>query len=148
LYGGLAVTPGFLAGAGRARAVGVAFAAVAVANLVLSLALTPELGLEGPALGTAIPFALAFPLLVRIGLRASGASLAELALRAWLPAYALGAALAGAFVALRLAAEPSSLPAVVGAGAGGILAYWLAFYGLWLDSGERALLRGLFRRPR
>jgi hypothetical protein len=123
-------------------------ASVAVANLVLSLALTPELGLEGPALGTAIPFALAFPVLIRIGLRVSGASLAELALRAWLPAYALGAALAAALVALRLVAEPSSLPAVAGAGAAGVLVYWVAFYALWLDAGERALVRGLFRGRR
>ena len=52
---------------------------VAAANLALSLVLTPELGLEGPALATALPFFLAFPFLLRLGLRASGASLAELA---------------------------------------------------------------------
>ena len=83
LYGGLVVTPGFLVGAGRARTAGLVFACAAVLNLALSLVLTPELGIEGPALGTAIPFFLAFPLLLRAGLSASGAPLAELARRAW-----------------------------------------------------------------
>ena len=87
LYGGLVVTPGFLVGAGRARAAGLVFACAAALNLVLALVLTPELGLEGPALATAIPFFLAFPLLLSVGLDASGAPLGELARRAWLPAY-------------------------------------------------------------
>ena len=149
LYGGLVTTPGFLVGAGRARDVARIVAAVAAANLALSLALTPSLGLEGPALGTAIPFVLAFPLLLRLGLAASGASLAELAQRAWLPAYSLAAVLGAALVTLRLVSDIDTLPAVVAAGAGGVLAYWLAFYALWLDADERGLVRGLARpRPR
>ena len=95
LYGGLVVTPGFLVGAGRARTAGLVFACAAVLNLALSLVLTPELGIEGPALATAIPFFLAFPLLLRAGLSASGAPLGELARRAWLPAYSLGLAARG-----------------------------------------------------
>ena len=62
LYGGLVVTPGFLVGAGRARDVARIMVCVAVANLALSLALTPGLGLEGPAVATAVPFVVAFPL--------------------------------------------------------------------------------------
>jgi O-antigen/teichoic acid export membrane protein len=146
LYGGLVVTPGFLVGAGRAREVALIVMAVAAANLALSLVLTPELGLEGPALATAIPFVVAFPAMLRVGLTASGAGLGGLARRAWLPAYALGAVLAGALVALRLAADPQTLPAVLGAAAAGVLAYWLAFYALVLDPGERALVGGLLRR--
>jgi O-antigen/teichoic acid export membrane protein len=146
LYGGLVVTPGFLVGAGRARDVARIFIAVAVANLGVALILTPELGLEGPALATAIPFVVAFPSMLRVGLSASGAGLGELARRAWLPAYALGAALAAALVALRLAADPQTLPGVLGAAAAGALAYWLAFYVWALDAGERALVRGLLRR--
>jgi O-antigen/teichoic acid export membrane protein len=146
LYGGLVVTPGFLVGAGRAREVALIVMAVAAANLVLSLVLTPELGLEGPALATAIPFVVAFPAMLRVGLTASGAGLGGLARRAWLPAYALGAVLAGALVALRMAADPQTLPAVLGAAAAGVLAYWLAFYALVLDPGERALVGGLLRR--
>jgi O-antigen/teichoic acid export membrane protein len=148
LYGGLVVTPGFLVGAGRAREVARIVMAVAVANLGVALILTPELGLEGPALATAIPFFVAFPAMLRVGLSASGARRGELARRAWLPAYGLGAALAGALVALRLAADPQTLPAVLGAAAAGLLAYWLAFYAWALDTGERALIGGLFRRSR
>jgi hypothetical protein len=122
--------------------------AVAVANLGVALILTPEMGLEGPALATAIPFFVAFPAMLRVGLSASGADLAELARRAWLPAYALGAALAAALVALRLAADPQTLPAVLGSATGGMLAYWLAFWAWVLDAGERALVRGLLRRSR
>jgi O-antigen/teichoic acid export membrane protein len=140
LYGALVVTPGFLVGAGRARETARIVLVVAVANLSLSLALTPALGLEGPALGTAIPFALAFPFLLRVGLGVAGVSLGELARQAWLPAYSLGAALAAALVALRLALEPSGLAAVGALAAGGLLVYWAAFYGLWLSPAERRLI--------
>jgi O-antigen/teichoic acid export membrane protein len=149
LYGGLVVTPGFLVGAGAARYVARIFVIVAGLNLALSLALTPALGLEGPALATAVPFVLAFPAMLALGLRAGGGvSLGELARRAWLPAYGLGAGLAAALVALRLAADPETLAAVLTAAAGGVLAYWLAFYALVLDHGERALVSGLLRRSR
>jgi O-antigen/teichoic acid export membrane protein len=147
LYGALIVTPGFLVGAGRARTAALVMASAAGLNLVLSLALTPALDLEGPALGTAIPFLLAFPVLVRVGLSASGASLGELARRAWLPAYLLGAVLAAALVALRLGLDVHTLPAVIGLALAGVLGYWLAFYLVWLDPGERALVRGLATRP-
>jgi len=86
LYGALVVTPGFLVGAGRARDAARILVAAAAVNLVLSLALTPWLGLEGPAVATAIPFVLAFPLLLRVGLGASGLALRELAVHAWAPA--------------------------------------------------------------
>ena len=115
LYGGLVVTPGFLVGAGAARYAARIYILVAALNLVLALALTPSLELEGPALATAIPFLLAFPLLLGVGLRAGGGvRLGELARTAWLPAYALGAALAAALVGLRLAARAGD----AGGGAG------------------------------
>ena len=72
LYGGLVVTPGFLVGAGRARQLASIMIVVAATNLALSLVLTPELGLEGPAIAIALPFFLAFPFLLRLGLRAVG----------------------------------------------------------------------------
>jgi O-antigen/teichoic acid export membrane protein len=147
LYGGLVVTPGFLVGAGAARYVARILVLAALLNLVLSLALTPVLGLEGPALATAIPLALAFPLMLGVGQRAGGGvRLGELARHAWLPAYGLGALLAAVLVGLRLVAAPETLPAVVGAAVGGVLAYWVAFYGLVLHPDERALVRGIARR--
>jgi O-antigen/teichoic acid export membrane protein len=146
LYGGLVVTPGFLVGAGRAREVALIVLVVAGANLILSLILTPELGLEGPALATAVPFVVAFPAMLRVGLLASGAALGDLARRAWLPAYGAGLVLAAALVGLRLAADPGTLPAVLAVAGGGVLAYWVAFYALALDPGERDLVRGLVSR--
>jgi O-antigen/teichoic acid export membrane protein len=145
VYGGLIVSPGFLVGAGRARDIGLVMAGAAVLNLGLSLVLTRELGIEGPALGTAIPFFLAFPLLLRVGLAASGAPLGDLARRAWLPAYSLGVVLAGVLVAIRLGLDPETLPAVLAAAVGGVLAYWVGFYAFVLDPDERALVRGLLR---
>jgi len=146
LYGGLVVTPGFLVGAGRARELARIMIVVAGANLVLSLALTPELGLEGPAVGTALPFFVAFPFVLRLGLGASRARLADVVGRAYLPVYALGAALAAALVGLRLALDPEVLPAVLGLAAGGVLAFWGAYYALVLGPDERALVRGLVGR--
>ena len=138
LYGALIVTPGFLVGAGEARAAGRTLACAAVLNLVLALILTPELGVEGPAVATAGALAAAFPVLLRVGLRASGVRLGLLVGRAAIPAYALGAVLAGALLAIKLGLEPETLPAVAPAAIGGVLLYWAAYYALVLDQGERA----------
>ncbi len=146
LWGSLVVSPNFLVGAGRARQAGLVVAGIATLNLALSLGLTPSLGLEGPALGTTIAYVAGFPLMLRIGLGVGGLSLAELARAAWLPAYALGVVLAGALVAVRLAADPHSLAPVLGLVVGGPLAYWTAYYGLVMDPDERSFVRSLVLR--
>jgi O-antigen/teichoic acid export membrane protein len=146
LYGGLVVTPGFLVGAGRAREVARIMVCAAVANLALALVLTPELGVEGPAIATAVPFFAAFPFLLRLGLSASGAPLAELARRAWAPNYLLGALLAAGLLLGRAALPMDSTAAVVGLAAGGMLAYWALFFRLVLATDERALVRDLLSR--
>ena len=141
VYGGLIVTPGFLVGAGLARYVARVMVVVATLNLILSLSLTPAIGLEGPAIATAVPFFLAFPVLLRLGLRASGATMDELARRAWAPNYTLGALLAVALIAGRVALPMDSTPVVLALAAGGVLAYWAIFAFAVLDAGERGLLR-------
>jgi O-antigen/teichoic acid export membrane protein len=146
LYGALVVTPGFLVGAGRAREVARIMVVVAASNLALSLVLTPELGIEGPAVATAAPFVCAFPFMVRLGLSASGAALADLARRAWAPNYMIGAALALALVLGRAALPMDRTAAVLALAAGGVLAYWGVFYALVLEPAERTLVRGLLRR--
>ncbi|HVG74955.1 MAG TPA: oligosaccharide flippase family protein [Thermoleophilaceae bacterium] len=146
VYGALIVTPGFLTGAGAAPTAGRTLACAAAINLVLALILTPKLGVEGPAVATAGAFAVVFPVLLRTGLRASGASLEELARRAMAPAYALGALLAGILAAIRFGLEPETLAPVAATAILGVLAYWAAYYGLVLDPGERELVRGLLRR--
>lgn len=146
LYGALVVTPGFLVGAGRAREVARIMIVVAASNLVLSLVLTPELGIEGPAVATAAPFVCAFPFMLRLGLSASGARLAELARRAWAPNYVLGALLALALLLGRAVLPMDSTAAVMGLAAGSVLAYWGAFFGFVLAADERGLVRGLLSR--
>jgi O-antigen/teichoic acid export membrane protein len=145
LYGGLVVTPGFLVGAGMARGVASIMVVVATANLTLSLVLTPEIGLEGPAVATALPFLLAFPFMLRLGLRASGANASELVERAWVPNYLLGALLALGLVAVRTFVDDA--PAEVALGASAVLLYWIVFYRVVLGAAERTLVRGLVRRP-
>jgi O-antigen/teichoic acid export membrane protein len=146
LYGGLLVTPGFLVGAGRAREVARIMVVVAASNLTLSLILTPELGLEGPAVGTAVPFVVAFPFMLRLGLSASGASLGDVARRAWAPNYVLGALLAASLVLGRVALPMDRTAAVMGLAVLGVLVYWGAFYRFVLASDERELVRGLLGR--
>jgi O-antigen/teichoic acid export membrane protein len=146
LYGALIVTPGFLVGAGEARAAGLTLAAAAALNLLLALILTPELGVEGPAVATAAALAAALPALLRIGLRASGVPLSELLARAVIPAYACGAVLAAGLLAVRYGLEPETLPAVAATAIAGVALYWTAFYALVLDPPERELARGLLRR--
>ena len=142
------MTPGFLAGAGRAREAARIMVVLAVSNLALALLLTPELGVKGPALATTIPFVVAFPVMLRLGLLAAGVSLGELARRALAPAYLLGALLALALLALRAGLDPHTLPAVALAAIGGVLAYWAGFYALVMDPDERSLVRGLATRAR
>ena len=146
LYGALVVTPGFLAGAGEARAAGRTLAAAATLNLALALILTPELGVEGPAVATAGALVAVFPILLSTGLRASGTRLADLFARALAPAYACGAVLGGLLLAVRFGLEPESLPAVAVTAVGGVLLYWVAYYRLVLDPSERELVTGLLRR--
>jgi O-antigen/teichoic acid export membrane protein len=140
------VTPGFLAGAGEARAAGRTLAAAAGLNLVLALVLTPELGVEGPAVATAGALFAAFPFLLRVGLRASGVALTELLGRAVIPAYTFGAFLAFGLLAVRFGLEPDTLPAVAAPAVAGLALYWTAYYKLVFDPAERELARGLLRR--
>ena len=109
LWGQLAVTPGFLVGAGHAREVGLIVAATAAANLALTLAITPSLELEGPAIATAVTFAAGVPVCAA----AEFAGDRRLAGRA-------GAAGVGAGVRARAGAR-RSLAGAAGAGAGGVV---------------------------
>ena len=145
LYGQLALAPNFLVGAGKAREVARLVCVVAAANLCLTLALTPALGLEGPALGTTIPFVLAAPLILRLTLDVSGASVGELAREAWVPAYVLGALLAGALGLVAALANLDSPVLLTGLLLGGPVAYWVAYAVVVLSPGERALVAGVAR---
>ena len=145
LYGALVVTPGFLVGVGRAPQIARLMVVLAVSNLALALVLTPELGIEGPALATTIPFVLAFPLILRNSLLATGVPSPSWSRRAFAPAYALGALLAAILVAIRLLAEPTGVAAVGLIAIAGVLASWAAFYLVVFHDSERALVKAMLR---
>lgn len=137
-------------GIGKAASVARIYVAIAVVNLALTVALTPELGLEGPALGTLIPFVLAFPVLLNLALRSVGIPFAEFARAAWVPAYSLGLLLAAGLGALRLGFDLDSTGPVLAIVLAAPVLYWLAFWLAFLRPDERRLagqvVRGLVRR--
>jgi O-antigen/teichoic acid export membrane protein len=146
LNGMSGVAAAMLVGVGRARDLARWALLVTGGAIMLALALTPALGLDGVALATAIPYVVLFPYLLRITLRAVPVSLDELLRRAFLPAWTLGAALAAALVALRLTLDPEAALAVFATGAAAVVAYWIAYYALVLDADERALVRSIASR--
>jgi len=148
VMGQLAVTPYFLVGLGRAREVARTVVAIAALNLLLTLVLTPSLGVEGPALATAVAFFAGFPLLLRISLSATGARLGELAREAWLPAYALGALLAGLLLGTRELLDLDELVPLLATLLGGPVAYWALYATLVLRPDERRLVGDVLSRSR
>ncbi|MEA2195482.1 MAG: hypothetical protein QOG42_1916 [Solirubrobacteraceae bacterium] len=119
---------------------------VALMNLALSLALTPWLGLDGVALGTAIPYFLIFPVVVHLVLKDFPVGLGRFVRTAILPAYVTAAATAVVVGLVRLLVEPEGI-AAVGLTAVGGLAFAFTFYAAaCLAPAERAMLRSLLRR--
>jgi O-antigen/teichoic acid export membrane protein len=145
LNGATGVPAAILVAAGKARTLARYAWSVALANLALSLALTPPLGLEGVTLGTSIPYLAVFPFILRESLRVVPVGLGRLAFDAWIPAYSLGAGLATVLVGIRAAVDLDSVPALVGVAGGGLAAYWLAFYFVWMRPDERVLVRDVAR---
>jgi O-antigen/teichoic acid export membrane protein len=143
LNGMSGVAAAMLVAIGAARDLARWAVAVAIASVALALALTPPFGLDGVALATAIPYVVLFPYLLRIVLRAIPVPPGELLRRAFAPAWALGAVLAGALVAARSALDLDTAIVVAALSLGGLAAYWVAFYALWLDRGERELVRSV-----
>jgi O-antigen/teichoic acid export membrane protein len=131
---------------GKIRMFAALTAAVALLNLALSLALTPSLGLNGVALGTAVPYLLAIPVFLRIVPRELGVTVAELARAAWLPAYSVGLIVAVGLLGLRLIIDLATVQASAAAGFAALFTYATLYYALWLRPNERLLVRTLARR--
>ncbi|HWM09603.1 MAG TPA: polysaccharide biosynthesis C-terminal domain-containing protein [Solirubrobacteraceae bacterium] len=146
LDGVLGVTGAMLVAVGAARELARWAMAVGATTVVLALVLVPWLGLDGAALAMAIPYVALFPYMLRITLRAVPVPLAELARRAFAPAWALGAALAAPLAVVRLTLDPDGPVAVAGVALIALTVYWAAYYALALDRGERALVRALALR--
>jgi O-antigen/teichoic acid export membrane protein len=142
---GLSVAARMLIATGRARSVAMYTAGVAAVNLILSLALTPSLGLNGVVLGTTLAYLIGFPFFIRLTLSAFPVRLGELAREAWLPAYLTGAVVATGLLAVRLSITLDSLASVAGLGVVAILTYWAIYYCVWLRPGERALVKSVAR---
>jgi O-antigen/teichoic acid export membrane protein len=147
LNGASGVAAAMLVAVGQARALARWATLVAGGSVVLALALVPPLGVDGAALAVSLPYVALFPYLLAITLRAIPVPLGELLRRAFLPAWSLGLALAAGLAAARLALDPVSVAGVIATAAAGLAAYWLAFYLLWLDRGERALVRDVAAGP-
>jgi O-antigen/teichoic acid export membrane protein len=140
-YASGGVASAVLVAAGRARYVARYAWTAAFTSMALALALVPPLGLEGVALATALPYLAVTPLLLRLVLREVPLRPQFLVRESFLPAYLLGGCLAAGLGLVRLLVPLDSLPAVLGAALAGPLAYWLAYYALWLRPSERRLVR-------
>ena len=148
LYGALVVTPGFLVGAGKAREVALIMSAAAAAQHRPVADPDPGAGPRGPGAGhRRWPSRSPSRSCCGSACAPVGSASGSWPARPGCPPTRWALRLAGALVALRLAAEPTGLAAVdARPGLLGVVGYWLAYYALFLDPGERALVRGLLRR--
>ncbi len=81
--------------------------------------------------------------------RCRGPALGDLARRAWVPAYSLGAAAGrGCSWPCGCCWSPRGWRRSWGSASLRVGAYWITYWVLWLDPGERALVRGLARPGR
>lgn len=147
----LGVIGPLLVAVGRARKVAQYAWAVALMNLVLSLALTPSLGLVGVTLGTTIPYLIVYPVVLRLALSIVPVRVSELARESWLPAYSLGIVLAALLSVAQLTLDLGRLVPLAAVALTALAAYWTAYFVLWMRPDERRLVRdvarGPFRRP-
>lgn len=146
LAAGTGVATATLVAAGKVRDLTKYAWTGALVNLALALALTPWLGLEGPVLATAIQTVVIFPYFLVLVRRHLPVTTADLARQAWLPAYVVGAGVGIGLIALRLALPLHSLAAIAAASAVSLGLGWGAYYRLYLNAGERNLVRSFVRR--
>jgi O-antigen/teichoic acid export membrane protein len=139
------VAGSMLIAVGKVRTMALYAWAVALVNLVLSLSLTPWLGLNGVVLGTAIPSVVLFPWFIWLVQRWLPVTAADFLREAWIPAYGVAAGTAAVLVALRLALDPHSLVSVVALSAFGVLGAWAAIYRWCLKPSERLLVGDMVR---
>lgn len=139
----LGVAGSMLWAAGRTRAQVTYSWLVAVVNLGLSLWFTSMWGLNGVVIGTTAAYAVGFPLFMYYVLDAVPVGLRAFAREVWLPGYSTAALLAVALIALHNAVDLSPAPLLILTGAAAALAYWAAFYFVWLRRTERQFFRDL-----
>lgn len=129
-----------LVAAGRVREFARYAWAVAIANLVLSLALTPWLGLTGVVLGTTIPYFVSFPFFMGMVRRWLPVRIRQLAVEAWAPAYAVAGVTAAVLLVVRLTWNPDTIASVAACCALGVLGAWALTYAAVLRPSEKRLV--------
>jgi O-antigen/teichoic acid export membrane protein len=129
---------------GGARVLAAIAWAIAGINLVLSLVLTPLIGLEGVVIGTTAAYAIVFPYFLQVSLGRLGVAFRDLLDDAWRPVYPLAAVLAVGLIAVRAAVSDPLLAVLAGAAI--LLCGYLALFLRVLTSDERATLIGAVSR--
>jgi O-antigen/teichoic acid export membrane protein len=146
LNGATGVGGSMLGAAGQIRWMTAYGCAIAIGNLVCSVAFTAWLGLEGVMIGTVIPYVVGFPFFLRKAARTFGVPVREMVAVALMPAWAVGAGLAAVLVAARLALEPDTLVEVAGMALVALAAAYATWAALFFGTDERRLVRSLLRR--
>lgn len=136
-----------LLGTGRHRVVAVVSLADAILNLSLSLVLVHRLGVVGVALGTGIPvIVLNVLIIVPLACRAVGVPVVEFLRAVTRPSLAGALPAAVLCVALRIAAPPASIPAILVEGVIVGLTYVAAAIGFGVTGELRARYAGRLMR--
>jgi O-antigen/teichoic acid export membrane protein len=143
VYASTSVGWNIVVAAGEIRRYALFAAGIAIVNAALSVALTPSLGLYGVVLGTAIPYVVGLPLVLRMILSNFGLTLRCFAREVWLPAYTTAAFVAACLLSVRLTVDLATIPACAAAGGGALTLFWGIYYALWLRPEERRLARTL-----
>jgi O-antigen/teichoic acid export membrane protein len=146
LNGATGVGGSMLGAAGQIRWMTAYGWAVALGNLVCSVAFTAWLGLEGVMIGTVIPYVVGFPFFLRKAAETFDVPVREIVAMALMPAWVVGAGLAAVLGAARLALEPDTVLEVAGMALIALGIAYAAWAALFFGPEERRLVRSLLRR--
>jgi O-antigen/teichoic acid export membrane protein len=128
-----------LVAAGRTRRLVAGSWIAGIVNAALVFALTPSLGLYGPIIASLTAFGATLICTLPTAMRVADVGWSDSVRRAWLPAFSVGAGLAGLLLVLRWEAHLTSKPATAVVVVLAPLLYWLVYAVLWLSADERHL---------
>ena len=137
---------GMLVAAGQLRELNLYAWIVAGANLVLSLALTPLIGLDGVVIGTTVPYVAITPWFIALMLREFPVTLERFLRVACLPAYATGGLVAACAGLARALFALDTVGAVAVATLAALVIGWVAYAVFWMGPAERRMVRQVMRR--
>ena len=148
LAGNSSVVASMMLAARRLRPIATIAWSAAIGNLLISLPLTPVLGLTGIALGITVPQVLMLPWFVHLALREFGVGVGDIAREAWLPAVVSNTGLAVLLILARVVLRPHTLPVVAGLVLAGLALVLSSYWLVWFDDSERHLVLRLVGRRR